>query len=113
MNIRIIAGLAPLLMATTLSAQEVAQEHAVGAKIGFLGIGAEYTYRINDLLSARASINGSSYSFDESKSGIDYSLSLDFDSIAIGVDFHPGDGATRFSVGLLSDGTGCRTRVSA
>lgn len=100
MKARIITGLLATFLATSATAQ---QEHALGAKIGLLGVGLEYTYRINDLISARASLNGSSYSFDDSKSGIDYSLSLDFDSIAVGVDFHPGEGATRFSIGLLSN----------
>ncbi|MGD2167320.1 MAG: hypothetical protein PVF63_04385 [Gammaproteobacteria bacterium] len=106
MKARITAGLVATLLATTASAED----HSVGANIGLLGLGVEYTYRINDLLSARASINGSSYSFDESKSDIDYSLNLDFDSLAVGVDFHPGNKAVRFSVGILSNDNGISAR---
>ena len=46
-----------VLLTTFLASTAVAEDHAVGAKIGLLGIGVEYTYRINDLISARASIN--------------------------------------------------------
>ena len=106
MKMRIATGLVAACIAMNASAED----HSVGAKVGMLGIGVEYTYRISNLLSARASINGSSYSFDESKSGIDYSLSLDFDSIAVGIDFHPRGGATRFSVGLLSNDNGISAR---
>lgn len=106
MKTRITFGLICSLAATSAAADD----HAVSAQIGLLGLGVGYTYKINDLLSARASINGSSYSFDESKSGIDYSLSLDFDSIAVGVDFHPKNGSTRFSVGFLSNDNGINAR---
>ena len=102
MNTRIAAGFLIACIATTASAED----HSVGAKIGMLGMGVEYTYRVNRLISARASVHGSSYSFDDSKSGIDYDLSLDFESISLGVDFHPKGNATRFSVGILSNDNG-------
>lgn len=106
MNTRTTVGSIAGLWAVLLTSNAAAEDHALGAKVGMLGVGIEYTYRVNDLISARASINGSSYGFDDSKSGIDYSLSLDFDSIAVGVDFHPGDGATRLSIGILSNDNG-------
>lgn len=106
MHARITLGLFAALIANSAAAED----HSVGAKFGLLGLGVEYTYQINELVSARASINGSSYSFDDSKSGIDYSLSLDFDSIAVGVDFHPGNKSTRFSIGFLSNDNAINAR---
>ncbi len=106
MKARITFGLVSAFLATSAAAED----HSVGAKVGLLGLGVEYTYKINELVSARASLNGSSYSFDDSKSGIDYALSLDFDSIAVGVDFHPRNKATRFSVGLLSNDNSINAR---
>ena len=83
-----------------------AQDHAVGAKIGFLGLGVEYSYLLNDLITIRGAIYGSTYSFDDTNSGIDYTLDLEFDSLSVGVDFHPTEGPLRLSVGALSNDNG-------
>lgn len=104
MKAQFLSFLCLLGLATTAQAQ--AQDHAIAAKLGLLGIGVEYTYSVNELISIRGSLYGSSYTFDESKSDIDYSLELDFDSLAIGVDFHPTNSPLRLSVGLLRNDNG-------
>lgn len=78
-----------------------AEDHAVGARIGLLGLGIEYAYRISDRISVRGGLNGSGMDFDDTESGIDYNFDLDFDSLSIGVDVHPFKGAFRVSGGFL------------
>ena len=78
-----------------------AQEHAIGARIGMLGIGIEYSYSLSERLAVRGMLYGSSYSFDATESGIDYDFSLNFDSIGAAIDLHPLTGPFRVSAGLL------------
>ena len=84
-----------------VSAPAWAQEHAVAAKIGMLGLGAEYSYALSERLAVRAGLNGSSLGYDATESGIDYAFDLEWDSLSVGVDFHPTRGALRLSAGLL------------
>jgi hypothetical protein len=99
MNTRLLVGLALI----GIGPHALAEDHSVGAKIGLLGLGVEYSYRINELITVRAGLNGSSYTFDDTKSSIDYELELGFDSLSVGVDFHPTKGAFRLSVGALQN----------
>ena len=92
-----VAGLA------AVPSPALAEDHAVGARVGLLGLGIEYTYRISDRLAVRGGLNGSGLDFDETESGIDYGFDLDFDSVAFGVDFHPFRGAFRVSGGVLQN----------
>lgn len=95
------ASLAGLLM--LVAAPAVAQDHALAARVGLLGLGVEYTYDINDRLSVRGGINGSSIGFDAEESGIDYEFDFEWDSLAVGVDFHPLGTPLRLSAGFLSN----------
>lgn len=91
-----LAGLLALL-----AAPAAAEDHAIAGKLGALGLGVEYTYDVNERLSVRAGLNGSDIGFDAEESGIDYDFNLDWDSIALGVDFHPLGTPLRVSAGLL------------
>jgi hypothetical protein len=86
-----------------LSAPALAEDHAIGVRAGLLGVGVEYAYRLTDRLSIRGGLNGSGVDFDESDAGIDYRFNLDFDSLAVGVDFYPTKGKFRVSGGLLKN----------
>jgi len=91
-----------LIAATFLfHAQASAQEHAIGAKVGMLGVGIEYSYTLSERLALRGMLYGSSYSFDATESGINYEFSLNFDSIGAAIDLHPFTGPFRVSAGLL------------
>lgn len=81
-------------------------EHAVGFRLGNLGLGVEYGYRLNELLTIRGGLNGSSYSFDDTESGIAYAFDLEFDSLSVGVDVHPLRGKFRISAGILQNDSG-------
>jgi len=91
--------LALMLLATTAKAED----HAIGARIGLLGLGVDYGYRISDRLTVRVGLNGSGFDFDETESGINYAFDLDFDSLSAGIDFHPFTGAFRVSGGFLKN----------
>jgi hypothetical protein len=89
-----------------VSAEASAENHAIGGRIGNLGLGVEYSYRLNERLTVRAGLNGSGFSFSETESGIDYSFDLDFDSLYAGIDVHPLKGKFRVSVGALQNDSG-------
>lgn len=88
-------------MAGPAAAQESGQDQAIGLKAGALGLGVEYTRRFTERLAFRAGLNGSQIGFDSEESGIDYAFDFVWDSIALGVDFHPTKKPLRLSVGLL------------
>lgn len=83
------------------AAPAAAQDHAVAGRLGVTGLGVEYTYDVSDRLSLRAGLNGSSIGFDAEESGIDYEFDFTFDSLALGVDYHPFGTPLRLSGGVL------------
>ncbi len=96
-----------LIIATAaLSSAAHAENNAVAAKIGFLGLGVEYTYTLNERVAFRGGINGARLGFDAVESNIDYDFDLIWDSISAGVDFHPLKGPFRLSGGLLINDNG-------
>lgn len=90
-----------IVLASAASAPAAAEDHAVGVRVGLLGVGVEYAHRLSDRISVRGGVNGSGLDYDATESGIDYRFDLDFDSIAAGVDVYPLKGAFRVSAGLL------------
>jgi hypothetical protein len=66
----------------------------------------EYTYEFNDRIAFRGGLNGSQVGFDGEESGIDYEFDVVWDSLAIGVDFHPLKTALRLSAGFLQNDNG-------
>lgn len=92
------------------SVEAVAENHAIAAKAGFLGLGIEYTYTIDDRMAVRGGINGSEYGFDAVESGIAYDFDIVWDSISAAFDFHPTRGPFRLTAGLLSNDNGLDAR---
>jgi len=97
-------GLLITLMLLQLPA--LAQDRAIGAKAGLLGIGIEYSHGFGERLAVRGGVYGSSYSFDATESGIAYDFELSWDSLAVALDLHPFTGPFRLSVGLLKNDNG-------
>jgi hypothetical protein len=100
-------GSRPLLMAAALSLLPVtlhADGFALAAKAGSTGIGAEATIRLTDRLNARIGGAAFRYDYDSQLSDVDYALGLDLRGGTAALDFHPGGGAFRMSVGLLLHG---------
>jgi hypothetical protein len=83
-----------------------ADGHAVGVKVGVLGLGVEYTHELTERIALRGGLYGSELGFDVEESGIDYEADVVWDSIAAGVDFHPLKSALRLSLGVLKNDNG-------
>jgi hypothetical protein len=101
---RYLLGL--VVVGLVVSTEAAAENHAIGGRVGLLGVGVEYSYRLNDRITVRGGLNGSGLSFDETESGIAYTFDLDFDSLYAGVDIHPLKGKFRVSVGALQNDNG-------
>ena len=80
--------------------------HAVGFKVGALGMGAEYTHQLTDRLAVRGALYGSEIGFDGEESGIDYEFDVVWDSFTAGIDFHPLSSALRLSLGIMKNDNG-------
>jgi hypothetical protein len=81
----------------------LADGHAVGLKVGALGLGAEYTHELTDRIAVRGGLYGSQLGVDVEESGIEYEADVVWDSIVAGVDFHPLKTALRLSAGLIKN----------
>ena len=84
-------------------ANAVGGKNTVALQAGALGLGLEYGHAFNDRLSLRAAIFGSQVSFDGDEEDIEYNSDLIWDSIALGIDFHPGKGPFRLSGGYMQN----------
>ena len=96
----------PLLLVLALPASAaLADDHGqvFGLKAGALGLGIEYSYEFNDRLAFRGAINGSKLGTDSDEAGIHYDVDVVWDSVSVGVDFHPTKGPFRLSAGVLSN----------
>lgn len=83
-----------------------AQDHAVTAKLGMLGLGIEYAYPLSERFAVRGGLYGSSFSSDDTRSEIEYDFEVDWDSISIALDYHPRQGPFRLTVGVLPNDNG-------
>lgn len=96
-----IRGLLLALALAGSSSIAQAEGRAIGLKAGSLGLGVEYTHEFNERLSVRGGLNGSTLGFRDERSGISYDFDLRWDSLSVGVDFHPFKTPFRISGGLL------------
>jgi len=94
----------PLLTAAVVSLLPLAvhaEGFALSARAGSTGIGAEATVRLTSRLNARFGGGAFRYNYSSQLSDVDYALGLDLKGGAAALDFHPGGGAFRMSVGVL------------
>ena len=89
------------LMLIICSPPVLGQDQSVGARIGGLGVGVDYSYRLSDRIAVRGGLNSWGLDFTDFEAGIEYDFSLDLDSVYVGVDFHPMKGPFRVSIGIL------------
>ena len=83
--------------------EALAQNHAISAKAGALGLGLEYTYSFSDRLAFRLGPYGSTASTDWTEAGLEYEVEIEWDSISLALDFHPFTGAFRLTAGVLQN----------
>jgi hypothetical protein len=84
-------------------ARRGASENSLALKVGALGLGVEYSRSFGDRLAVRGAVYGAQIGFDGDEGGIEYDSELIWDSLSIGVDFHPGKGPFRLSGGYLNN----------
>jgi hypothetical protein len=99
---------AVVILALSPTCAAFGEGHALAVRVGALGIGPEYTYQLNDRVALRGAVYGSELGFDDEQSGIEYDFDVVWDSIAVGVDFHPLKSALRLSTGVLKNDNGLR-----
>lgn len=75
----------------------------VGAKVGTTGLGVELTKSFTDTINGRLGLNSYSYSRGETVSDIDYDADLDLQSAAAFLDWYPGGGDFRVSLGFFAN----------
>jgi hypothetical protein len=98
LHLRTLA-LVPLFASAAAAAQ--AGGVALSAKFGSTGIGAEATLPLGSQLNVRLGGAAFKYNYGSQLSDVDYSLSLNLKGGSAALDFHPGGGLFRISVGAL------------
>ena len=83
--------------------EALAQNHAISAKAGALGLGLEYAYSFSDRWAFRLGPYGSSATTDRTEAGIEYEVAIEWDSISLALDFHPFTGPFRLTAGVLQN----------
>lgn len=73
----------------------------VVGKIGTLGLGVELIKPFSDRLEGRVGLNTFSYSENDTYSGVDYSVDLDFQSVSLLADWRPYKGSFYVTAGAL------------
>ena len=97
---KVILGLS-LATASLLASDQLIKEHAVGVKVGTLGIGVEYTGEINNKFDLRLGLNKYDYSHSAAESEIDYDIELNLETFALIADYHPFDNSFTLSAGAF------------
>jgi hypothetical protein len=77
---------------------------ALSAKLASTGIGAEATIPLASQFNARVGGGAFKYNYGSVLSDVDYSLALNLKGGTAALDFHPGGGAFRVSLGVLVHG---------
>jgi hypothetical protein len=95
---------ATVFCAIALAGRLEAVDSAISAKIGTLGIGGEFTWRVADDINIRGGLNSYNYGFslDIEDTRVDANLALQ--SIPLLLDYHPFDTGFRVSAGAIING---------
>lgn len=100
--------IALVLSVHSLPAISTSSEDSTGAgaiiKIGTLGPGVEFDYRLNESWNIRLQANGYSYSDTFEEDDIDYTGEIKLSSFGALIDWRPFSGTFRMSGGLYSNG---------
>jgi hypothetical protein len=87
-----------------MTADAVAMDAAVTAKLGTLGLGVEGTFGLTEQFNARLGFNKFDFDRTETIDDIEYDLDLEWQSISLLADWHPFGNSFRFTAGLMSNG---------
>ena len=75
----------------------------VGVKAGTLGFGVDVTYPVNPFLTVGLGINTYSYKFNDTASGINYSSTLNLQTVGLMANIHPFSGSFHVTAGLMQN----------
>lgn len=87
-----------------VTADAMAMDSALTAKLGTLGLGVEGTFGLTEHFNARLGLNKFDFDRTETIDDIEYDLDLEWQSISLLADWHPFGNAFRFTAGILSNG---------
>lgn len=99
-RVRLFLGLVSCCAAGVANANDL----AITAKLGTLGMGIEGTFGLTEQFNARLGLNRFDYDTNENISDIEYDLDLKLKSVSLLADWHPFGSAFRFTAGLMSNG---------
>jgi hypothetical protein len=99
-------ALASLVLVSLLTSGRAAAEVAVGIHAGTLGIGPQVAVPLGDRSAARLVAGLYSHETTYDETGIEYDAEAELRSALLLLDFHPGGGAFRLTVGGGWNGTG-------
>lgn len=99
-KLTIIAVIAAVL---SFPAAALADGTGASVQVGTLGLGVQLSQRFNSYFGARLQLNNYTYSYDATKSNVDYSLDLKLDSYGALLDWHPFAGSFRVSAGVYAN----------
>lgn len=100
------SALASLVLVSILTSGRAAAEVAVGGHAGTLGIGPQVAVPLGDRSAARLVAGLYSHETTYDETGIEYDAEAELRSALLLLDFHPGGGAFRLTVGGGWNGTG-------
>ena len=99
-------ALAALALVPLLAPARAAAEMAVGLHVGTLGIGPQVAVPLGERTAARLVAGLYSHETTYDETGIEYDAEAELRSALLLLDFHPGGGAFRLTVGGGWNGTG-------
>jgi len=78
-----------------------------------LGVGAWLAFQAGEKVAVRVAGHGFDYEYDGTEAGIPYNVELDLRSAGAFLDWHPGAGRFRITVGVLGNGNEITTTAAA
>ena len=97
---KIVLGLS-IAASSLLASDCILADGAVGVKVGTLGVGVEYTAKVNDKLDLRLGVNKYTYSDSGIESDINYDIDLKLQTVAAIADYHVFNNGFVLSAGLM------------
>jgi hypothetical protein len=99
-RVGIVLGLACSCLAGAAEANDL----AITAKLGSLGMGVEGIFGLTDQFNARLGLNRFDFDRTDNISDVKYNLDLKLKTVSLLADWHPFGSAFRFTAGLMSNG---------
>lgn len=100
MKKKCVVGALALLVGVSGNCLASSGDLGVGVKAGTLGAGVEVIVGVQDNLVLRGGLNYIKFDFDSTISSVDYKMEPEFKNVTMLLDWHPFNGAFRFTGGF-------------